>query len=76
MHISFKTNCIKRNIIMNILQIELFAIKLPLNEPFTVSYASYNTLLSLIVKTTLNNGVLGYGEGLHEYVTGESIWSL
>lgn len=60
---------------MNIQQIELFAIELPLYEPFIISYASYDTMPSLIVKVTLENGVVGYGEGVaDEHVTGESMY--
>lgn len=60
---------------MNIQQIELFAIELPLYEPFIISYASYDTMPSLIVKITLKNGVVGYGEGVaDEHVTGESMY--
>jgi len=60
---------------MKIEKIELFAVELPLKEPFIISYASYNTLPSLIVKLTLDNGTIGYGEGLpDEHVTGESVY--
>lgn len=60
---------------MKISKIELFAIELPLKEPFIISYASYYTMPSLIVKVTLNNGIVGYGEGVaDEHVTGESMY--
>lgn len=60
---------------MKIQQIECFAVELPLKEPFVISYASYSTLPSLIVKITLDNGTIGYGEGLpDEHVTGESMY--
>lgn len=61
---------------MKISKIELFAIELPLKKPFIVSYATYHTMPSLIVKVTLNNGIIGYGEGVpDEHVTGESLYS-
>ncbi|WP_107840862.1 mandelate racemase/muconate lactonizing enzyme family protein [Metasolibacillus meyeri] len=60
---------------MKIEKIELFAIELPLKEPFIISYATYYTMPSLIVKLTLDNGVIGYGEGIaDEHVTGESMY--
>mgnify|MGYP001489620513 CR=1 FL=1 len=61
---------------MKITEIEVFAIELPLIEPFVISYASYDTMPSIIVKLTTDNGVVGYGEGVaDEHVTGESLES-
>lgn len=60
---------------MKITKIELFAIELPLKDPFIISYATYDNMPSLIVKVTLDNGVVGYGEGVaDEHVTGESMY--
>ncbi len=58
---------------MKITEIEIFAIHLPLHEPFVISYASYDYMPSIIVKITTDTGVVGYGEGVaDEHVTGES----
>lgn len=58
---------------MKITEIEIFAIQLPLIKPFVVSYASYSSMPSVIVKITTDNGLVGYGEGVpDEHVTGES----
>lgn len=61
---------------MKIAKIEVFAIHLPLIEPFIISYASYDTMPSVIVKMTTDNGLVGYGEGVaDEHVTGETLES-
>ncbi|MFD1206185.1 mandelate racemase/muconate lactonizing enzyme family protein [Sporosarcina contaminans] len=58
---------------MKITEIEIFAIHLPLHEPFIISYASYDTMPSIIVKLTTDNGMIGYGEAVpDDHVTGES----
>lgn len=58
---------------MEITEIEVFAIRLPLIEPFVISYASYDDMPSIIVKITTDTGHIGYGEGVaDEHVTGES----
>ncbi|KXH87063.1 mandelate racemase/muconate lactonizing enzyme family protein [Sporosarcina sp. HYO08] len=58
---------------MKITEIEIFAIHLPLYEPFIISYASYDYMPSIIVKITTDTGHVGYGEGVaDEHVTGES----
>ncbi len=60
---------------MKIEKIEVFAIELPLKQPFIISYARYDSMPSIIVKVTLDNGVIGYGEGIaDEHVTGESMY--
>ena len=62
--------------IMKITEIELFAIHLPLYEPFVISYASFDYMPSIIVKITTDSGHIGYGEGVaDEHVTGESLES-
>ena len=59
---------------MKITEIELFAIHLPLYEPFVISYASFDYMPSIIVKITTDTGHIGYGEGVaDEHVTGESL---
>lgn len=58
---------------MIITNIEVFSIDLPLVEPFVVSYTSYDSMPSVIVKITTDTGHVGYGEGVaDEHVTGES----
>jgi L-alanine-DL-glutamate epimerase-like enolase superfamily enzyme len=59
--------------IMKIKSIQLFAIHLPLKEPFIVSYKTYSYMPSIIVKVTTDEGLVGYGEGVpDEHVTGET----
>lgn len=58
---------------MKITEIEVFAIRLPLFEPFVISYARFDDMPSIIVKVTTDTGHIGYGEGVaDEHVTGES----
>lgn len=58
---------------MKITEIEVFAIRLPLIDPFIISYGSYDDMPSVIVKITTDNGYIGYGEGVaDEHVTAES----
>lgn len=58
---------------MKITEIEMYAIHLPLYEPFVISYATYDYMPSIIVKITTDTGDVGYGEGVaDEHVTGES----
>lgn len=58
---------------MKIIEIEVFAIRLPLYEPFIISYATYEDMPSIIVKLTTDTGHVGYGESVaDDHVTGES----
>lgn len=58
---------------MKIKEIEIFAIRLPLHEPFVISYATYDDMPSIIVKLTTDTGIVGYGEAVaDDHVTGES----
>lgn len=58
---------------MKIKSINLYAIHLPLHEPFVVSYHTYNYMPSVIVKIETDEGIVGYGEGVaDEHVTGET----
>jgi L-Ala-D/L-Glu epimerase len=58
---------------MKITAIHLYAIHLPLYEPFVVSYKSYDYMPSIIVKIETDQGMIGYGEGVaDEHVTGET----
>ncbi|MDW0117048.1 dipeptide epimerase [Sporosarcina thermotolerans] len=58
---------------MKIKEIDIYAIHLPLHEPFIISYASFDYMPSIIVKITTDTGHIGYGEAVaDEHVTGES----
>lgn len=58
---------------MEITAVEIYAIQLPLIEPFIISYDKYDTMPSIIVKITTNEGIIGYGEAVpDEHVTGET----
>ncbi|MCJ0930465.1 mandelate racemase/muconate lactonizing enzyme family protein [Virgibacillus halodenitrificans] len=62
---------------MKIHSIEVFVVEFPLIEPFVISYASYDSMPSVIVKLTTEDGWVGYGEGVaDEHVTGESVESV
>ena len=58
---------------MKITAIHLYAIRLPLRDPFVISYGSYSDMPSIIVKMETDEGIIGYGEGVaDDHVTGES----
>jgi L-Ala-D/L-Glu epimerase len=58
---------------MKITAIHLYAIRLPLSEPFVISYHTYDQIPSVIVKIETDEGIVGYGEGVaDEHVTGET----
>ncbi len=53
--------------------ISLYAIRLPLYEPFIVSYHTYRDMPSIIVKMESDDGHIGFGEAVaDEHVTGET----
>ncbi|SNT51423.1 L-alanine-DL-glutamate epimerase [Bacillus sp. OK838] len=59
---------------MKITAIHLYAIHLPLKEPFVVSYHTYKFMPSILVKIETDEGIVGYGEGVaDEHVTGETL---
>lgn len=59
---------------MKIRSIETFRITLPFRFSFGHSLASRSESTNLIVKVTLSNGAIGFGEGIpRDYVTGEDI---
>ncbi|WP_232696025.1 mandelate racemase/muconate lactonizing enzyme family protein [Brevibacillus daliensis] len=61
---------------MKIIQCEIYAIHLPLKEPFVIAYETYKNMPSIIVKLTADNGLVGYGEAVpDEHVTGETIYA-
>lgn len=58
---------------MKITAVHLYAIRLPLQNPFIVSYGTYPDMPSIIVKIETDEGIVGYGEGVaDEHVTGET----
>lgn len=58
---------------MKITKIDIYAIHLPLIEPFVISYDTYDTMPSIITKITTDEGIVGYGEAVpDEHVTGET----
>lgn len=58
---------------MKITAIHIYAIRLPLRNPFVISYGSYPDMPSIIVKMETDEGIIGYGEGVaDDHVTGES----
>ncbi|HET9964372.1 MAG TPA: dipeptide epimerase [Rubrobacter sp.] len=58
---------------MRITGIEIVPIKLPLLEPFVVSYGTFPDLASVLVQLETNEGLTGWGEGTPDpHVTGET----
>ncbi|MFF2754152.1 mandelate racemase/muconate lactonizing enzyme family protein [Psychrobacillus sp. NPDC058041] len=58
---------------MKIKEVDIYAIRLPLIEPFIISYHTYEDMPSIIVKITTEDGLVGYGEAVaDEHVTGET----
>lgn len=58
---------------MKITELEIYSIELPLIEPFIISYDTYDTMPSIIVKIKTDEGIIGYGEAVpDEHVTGET----
>jgi len=59
---------------MKIESIDAFAVVLPFRVAFGHSLASRKLSENLIVRVVLENGVVGYGEGIpRDYVTGETV---
>ncbi|MFS0784003.1 mandelate racemase/muconate lactonizing enzyme family protein [Bacillus sp. 1P06AnD] len=58
---------------MRITSVTLYSIRLPLKEPFAISYHTYDDMPSVVVKVETDEGMIGYGEGVaDEHVTGET----
>jgi len=58
---------------LRIASIEIIPVKIPLREPFVISYAVYPDVLSVVVKITTHDGVIGWGEATPDpNVTGET----
>src|SRR5699024_4992810 len=57
--------------------IEVFMAQFPFKKPINISYTSYNSMDSIIVKIYTENGYFGYGEGTpDQHVTGETVDSV
>jgi L-alanine-DL-glutamate epimerase-like enolase superfamily enzyme len=65
---------------MRITEFVIYHVRIPLRKPVRHASHSRSDTESLVVRCRLDNGALGWGEGLpREYVTGESIddaWTL
>lgn len=58
---------------MRIISAEVFAIRLPLHQPFVVSYGRFEDMPSILLKITTDDGVHGWGEAVPDpHVTAES----
>ena len=58
---------------MKIVEMECYAVRLPLIKPFVISYGTYAHVESLLVRLTTDTGIVGWGEGTPDpYVTGET----
>jgi L-alanine-DL-glutamate epimerase-like enolase superfamily enzyme len=62
---------------MKVTRIEVRKIKLPLKEPFIISYNKWWDMPSIIIKLETDEGIVGWGESVpDEGVTGETIDSV
>ncbi|WP_257348249.1 mandelate racemase/muconate lactonizing enzyme family protein [Pseudalkalibacillus decolorationis] len=58
---------------MKIIKVEVFAIRLPLNEPFVIAYDHYEDMPTIVTKVVTDNGLVGWGEAVpDQHVTGET----
>jgi L-alanine-DL-glutamate epimerase-like enolase superfamily enzyme len=58
---------------MQITSIDVIPVKLPLREPFVISYGTYPDVLSVLVRITTRDGLVGWGEATPDpNVTGET----
>lgn len=58
---------------MKISRARITLIDVPLLEPFVVSYASYDSMPSIILRLETDDGLVGYGESVpDEMITGET----
>ncbi|MGJ7912095.1 mandelate racemase/muconate lactonizing enzyme family protein [Neobacillus sp. LXY-1] len=61
---------------MKIVKADIVGIHLPLITPFIISYDTYGSMASVIVRLETDDGLAGYGEAVpDEHVTGESFFS-
>lgn len=57
----------------NIATIDVIPVRLPLREPFVISYGTYPDVLSVLVRVTAGDGLVGWGEATPDpNVTGET----
>lgn len=58
---------------MNIVKVEIYGLRLPLHEPFIVSYDRYEDMPIILVKIEMEDGTVGWGEAVpDQHVTGET----
>ena len=58
---------------MRITGVELIPIRLPLVEPFIISYGTFPDVESVLVRLETDDGTTGWGEGTPDpHVTGDS----
>ena len=58
---------------MRISSIEIIPIRLPLHEPFIISYGTFPDVPTVLVRLTTDDGLVGWGEGTPDaFVTGET----
>lgn len=58
---------------MLVTRAEIFAIRLPLRQPFIVSYGRFDDMPSILLKLTASDGSIGWGEAVPDpHVTGET----
>jgi L-alanine-DL-glutamate epimerase-like enolase superfamily enzyme len=58
---------------MKIIAVGIYKIHLPLKDPFIISYDTYTSMPSIIVRMETDQGLVGSGEGVaDEHVTGET----
>lgn len=58
---------------MTIIKAEVFAIRLPMHQPFVVSYGRFDDMPSILLRIHTSDGVEGWGEAVPDpHVTGES----
>lgn len=58
---------------MTVVKAEVFAVRLPMHQPFIVSYGRFDDMPSILLKITTEDGVEGWGEAVPDpHVTGET----
>jgi L-alanine-DL-glutamate epimerase-like enolase superfamily enzyme len=60
---------------LKITRIDVFPTRLPLHEPFVISYATYADVPTILVRMETSDGLVGWGEATPDpNVTGETFW--
>ena len=58
---------------MRITELEIIAVRLPLREPFVISYGTFPDVPTVLVRLETDTGLVGWGEGTPDaFVTGET----